>query len=111
MSRATLGAIAGATLAATVLVVARAAADITISKTWTTAGATVDEMIFKTLPDGGMTATVCGHTTLQGGGDSPGNCAPPVELPNGQFKTDMVGVRTNRALPHWKANNPDAPGL
>jgi hypothetical protein len=93
-----------------------ALADVTITRTWTSAGSTVDEMKFTSLPDGGFTATVCGHSTFTtGGGVTPGNCAPPLELGNtgvqGTMKTDLSNLRLNRALPHWKANNPDAPGL
>lgn len=85
-----------------IIVAGIALADRTI--TLLTAGAYVDSYQFKFDPiaDGGteVTAEVCGHTTIQGGGSSQPTCWP-TGVVTGAIRTDAMNMRSARALPFW----------
>jgi hypothetical protein len=70
-------------------------------RTMQTANAVVDSIEFIFDAAGTVTAVVTGHTTYAEGGNSPISAHSTV-LPTGAFKTDVLNMRTNRALPFWK---------
>lgn len=70
-------------------------------RTLQTANAVVDSITFRFDAAGNVMAEVAGHSTYLEGGTSP-DTSYSVVLPNGQFKTDVLALRTARALPFWK---------
>lgn len=70
-------------------------------RTMQAANAVVDAIAFRFDADGNVVAEVTGHTTYAEGGVSQAT-AYSVVLGAGQFKTDVLAIRANRALPFWK---------
>jgi hypothetical protein len=93
-------------LATGALVIATVAlADRTV--TLLTSAAKVDTMTFRfqDLADGGtdVSGTVCGHTTLQSGGDTGQTCWPTGVLPVANTtRVDAMTLRTTRATVFWR---------
>ncbi len=65
------------------------------------ANSVVDAIEFRFDVNNNVIASITGHTTFAEGGNSP-LTTYEVVLPNAQFKTDVLALRTNRALPFWK---------
>ncbi len=70
-------------------------------RTQQAANVVVQEINFRFDVAGNVVATVSGYTTYLEGGTSP-LMSYDVVLPNGAFKTDVLAMRTNRAVPFWK---------
>jgi hypothetical protein len=77
-----------------------AVADKTV--TYLSTGAKWDSMTFSPAPGGGVTAEVCGHTTIQGGGNGPATCHRIVLPAAHAISVDVNALATNRGLPFWK---------
>jgi hypothetical protein len=80
------------------LVAGIALADKTV--TYLTAPAVVDTITFQFGAANRVVATVCGHTQRTGGIDTDAKCYDR-ELPTGQFKTDVLALRTGQARTFW----------
>lgn len=70
-------------------------------RTFQHANSVVDSIEFKFPADGRVIAVITGHTTFAEGGNTP-ETAYEVVLPNGAFRTEVLALRTTRALPFWK---------
>lgn len=70
-------------------------------RTFQAAGAVVQEITFRFDTAGAVVASVSGYTTFAEGGNSPVSTYDIV-LPNAAFKTEVLALRSARALPFWK---------
>lgn len=94
---------------------AEADADVSVSTTYRTVDAVVDEIHIH-YAGSAVTATICGHTKTSTGVVLPGYCAPDIELATtgaqGTIRTDLLTLRNGGALTYWKTKYPpEQPGL
>lgn len=98
---------------------AEADADVSVSTTYRTVDAVVDEIHIHYATNGAVqvvTATICGHTKTSTGVVLPSYCAPDIELATtgaqGTIRTDLLTLRNGGALTYWKTKYPpEQPGL